>query len=74
MIIVLMKKKVVKTRSVRVYIAYINDFDIWMLLLIPTDDIIDLSGYYSLWTDVIYPPLSEHKLLSLRTYFQQHSS
>ena len=34
-----MKKKVVKTRSVRVYIAYINDFDI-------LNAMIDSNGCY----------------------------
>ena len=38
MTIVLMKNKVVKRRSVRVYIAYINDFNI-------LNTIIDSSGY-----------------------------
>ena len=45
MIIVLMKKMVVKTRSVRVYIPYINLSLLFrMLLLIPADAIINSSG------------------------------
>ena len=45
MIIVLMKKKAVKTRSVRVYIAYINISLLFrMLLLIPTYAIINSSS------------------------------
>ena len=39
MIIVLMKMIVVKRRSVRVYIAYINDFDI-------LNTIVDSNGCY----------------------------
>ena len=60
-VFVLMKKKVATTRSVRLYIAYINDFAIldaivdssdycyWIqriLLLIPADTVIDSNGCY----------------------------
>ena len=59
-----MKKKVVTTRSVRLYIPYINDFaildaiidssDYWywvqqILLLIPADAVIDSSRWYYYW-------------------------